>query len=110
MSHPSPQPDPSIESQHGRSSGFQTTDWSALANLNTPEFAEALAKLCQQYWYPVYAFIRRRAGTTHRAEDLTQAFFFQSHFVANVSDGGSRARKVSRILVDLGQELPGVGV
>ncbi|WP_442506646.1 RNA polymerase sigma factor [Novipirellula sp. SH528] len=75
MSHPFSQPDSSIESKHGRSSGFQTTDWSALANLNTPEFAEALAKLCQQYWYPVYAFIRRRAGTTHRAEDLTQAFF-----------------------------------
>ncbi len=46
-----------------------------LARLDTPEFADALAKLCQQYWYPVYAFIRRRTSDTHRAEDLTQAFF-----------------------------------
>lgn len=33
---------------------FQTTDWSVLSSLHTPDFAEALAKLCQQYWYPIY--------------------------------------------------------
>ena len=56
-------------------SDFQTTDWSVLSRLDTPDFAEALATLCQQYWYPVYAFVRRRTRDTHRAEDLTQAFF-----------------------------------
>jgi DNA-directed RNA polymerase specialized sigma24 family protein len=34
---------------------------------------QALAELCGQYWYPVYAFIRRRRGAEH-ASDLTQKF------------------------------------
>ncbi|MDF1825160.1 MAG: ECF-type sigma factor [Verrucomicrobiales bacterium] len=39
----------------------------------------ALADLCQLYWYPVYAYIRRRGKTAHDTEDLTQEFFF--HFL-----------------------------
>ena len=39
-----------------------------------PEDA-ALAQLCQTYWYPLYAFVRRGGATHHDAEDLTQAFF-----------------------------------
>lgn len=35
----------------------------------------ALEKLCRQYWYPIYAFVRRRGSDRHEAEDLTQAFF-----------------------------------
>lgn len=35
----------------------------------------ALAALCQQYWRPVYAFIRRNGSSSDRAQDLTQAFF-----------------------------------
>ena len=37
----------------------------------------ALAKLCQQYWYPLYAFARRRGYSPHDAQDLTQGFFLQ---------------------------------
>jgi RNA polymerase sigma-70 factor (ECF subfamily) len=40
---------------------------------------EALASLCSTYWYPLYAFIRRRGSSPHEAEDLTQEFFF--HFL-----------------------------
>ena len=36
---------------------------------------EALATLCESYWYPVYAFVRRLGHSAADAEDLTQAFF-----------------------------------
>ena len=35
----------------------------------------ALTELCQTYWYPLYAFLRRRGHESHAAEDLTQSFF-----------------------------------
>ena len=57
---------------------FQTTSWSlVIAAAEQPaESAEAaLAKLCQLYWYPVYAFARRRGNSEDDARDLTQAFF-----------------------------------
>jgi RNA polymerase sigma-70 factor (ECF subfamily) len=37
--------------------------------------ADALAKLCATYWFPIYAFIRRRGHSREEAEDLTQEFF-----------------------------------
>jgi RNA polymerase sigma-70 factor (ECF subfamily) len=36
---------------------------------------EALAKLCETYWYPLYAYVRQRGNTPHDAQDLTQEFF-----------------------------------
>jgi RNA polymerase sigma-70 factor (ECF subfamily) len=36
-----------------------------------------LELLCQRYWYPVYAYIRRRGNSREQAEDLTQGFFTQ---------------------------------
>lgn len=36
---------------------------------------EALARLCSQYWYPVFAFVRRQGHPADEAEDLTQGFF-----------------------------------
>jgi RNA polymerase sigma-70 factor (ECF subfamily) len=35
----------------------------------------ALAQLCQTYWYPLYAYARRRGKSPEDAEDLTQGFF-----------------------------------
>lgn len=57
---------------------FYTTRWStvlAAADRSSPESAEALATLCRVYWYPLYAFVRRRGYSAHEAEDLTQEFF-----------------------------------
>jgi RNA polymerase sigma-70 factor (ECF subfamily) len=36
---------------------------------------EALTRLCQAYWYPLYAFIRRQGYRPEDAQDLTQGFF-----------------------------------
>ena len=60
------------------SSRFATTRWSlvvAAGDRESPERGEALAVLCEAYWYPVYAFIRRTGRSTDDARDLTQAFF-----------------------------------
>jgi RNA polymerase sigma-70 factor (ECF subfamily) len=35
----------------------------------------ALAALCERYWYPLYAYVRRRTADVHEAQDLTQEFF-----------------------------------
>jgi len=35
----------------------------------------AMAELCRIYWYPLYAYVRRRGHDQHAAEDLTQEFF-----------------------------------
>ena len=35
----------------------------------------ALEELCERYWPPVYAFLRRKGNSRAEAEDLTQGFF-----------------------------------
>jgi hypothetical protein len=58
---------------------FQTTRWSlALAAQHAGDATrahKAMSELCRDYWYPLYAFVRRRGHATHDAQDLTQAFF-----------------------------------
>ena len=57
---------------------FHTTHWTevlAAGAENAPEAGEALARLCQTYWLPVYAFVRKRGHSPDRAKDLTQGFF-----------------------------------
>jgi len=57
---------------------FHTTRWSlvvAAAGEGGEEPRAALAELCQAYWYPVYAFLRRRGKGPEDASDLTQEFF-----------------------------------
>ncbi len=60
------------------SAQFAPTHWSvvlAAAGGDSPGAAEALAQLCQDYWYPLYAFVRRKGFAPHEAQDLTQDFF-----------------------------------
>jgi DNA-directed RNA polymerase specialized sigma24 family protein len=57
---------------------FATTHWSIVAQsalTDVPEAADALARLCEMYWPPIYSFIRRRGYTPSDAQDLTQSFF-----------------------------------
>src|SRR6188768_2363788 len=59
-------------------SGFQTTRWTlvqAAAENPTVDSRRALATLCQTYWHPVYAFIRRNGYNPDQSQDLTQGFF-----------------------------------
>lgn len=63
---------------HERRGRFATTRWSlviATRNEGSADAAAALATLCQAYWFPVYAFIRRSGRTEDVARDLTQGFF-----------------------------------
>jgi RNA polymerase sigma-70 factor (ECF subfamily) len=56
---------------------FVTTRWSVVlaACQPTPESAAALETICREYWYPLYAFVRRSGKSPHDAQDLTQEFF-----------------------------------
>jgi RNA polymerase sigma factor (sigma-70 family) len=57
---------------------FATTHWStvlAAGDSASPESQAALEKLCLQYWFPLYAFVRRKGYSPEDAQDLTQSFF-----------------------------------
>jgi RNA polymerase sigma factor (sigma-70 family) len=60
------------------SGSFATTRWSVVLEAGQrldPNAAAALAELCQRYWYPLYAYVRRRGNDADDARDLTQEFF-----------------------------------
>jgi RNA polymerase sigma-70 factor (ECF subfamily) len=62
----------------GAGSRFATTQWSlvlAAAQTTCVESQAALSKLCSLYWYPLYAYSRRRGLDADRASDVTQGFF-----------------------------------
>jgi RNA polymerase sigma factor (sigma-70 family) len=62
----------------GEGAAFTTTHWSVVITAghdNLAGAAAALDQLCRKYWYPIYAFVRRRGADRHDAEDLTQGFF-----------------------------------
>jgi DNA-directed RNA polymerase specialized sigma24 family protein len=64
--------------QPASSKGFQTTRWSLIFAARDGEAAEAkeaLAALCGEYWYPLYAFVRRKGYDAEIAQDLVQGFF-----------------------------------
>jgi RNA polymerase sigma factor (sigma-70 family) len=57
---------------------FATTQWSVVLTAGRAGFQQAqdaLETLCRTYWYPLYAYVRRRGYSPPDAEDLTQAFF-----------------------------------
>jgi RNA polymerase sigma factor (sigma-70 family) len=69
---------PSSAERAERQPVFATTHWSVVLKAglaDTTHAREALANLCQTYWYPLYAYVRRRGYSAHDAQDLTQAFF-----------------------------------
>jgi RNA polymerase sigma-70 factor (ECF subfamily) len=62
------------------SSQFPTTRWTLVAAAGEPhrkEARSALVSLCENYWYPLYAFLRRSGHRADQAQDLTQEFFIR---------------------------------
>jgi RNA polymerase sigma-70 factor (ECF subfamily) len=73
---------------------FATTHWTvvlAAGRRHTPQADHALEELCRTYWFPLYAYVRRRGHPKADAEDLVQAFF--ARFLAkNYLEGLSEER------------------
>ena len=70
-----------MSSQEASSEGprlFPNTRWSvvlAARQPESPESAAALETICRDYWYPLYAYVRRCGQSPPDAQDLTQEFF-----------------------------------
>lgn len=57
---------------------FRTTHWSVVLHAGdvlSLQRGRALEQLCRAYWFPLYAFVRRRGHEVEEARDLTQGFF-----------------------------------
>lgn len=77
---------------------FTTTQWSVVLRARDApgtEARQALASLCESYWYPIYAFVQRSGNDPVEAQDLTQAYFTQlleKDFLASVRPEAGRFR------------------
>ena len=77
---------------------FATTHWTvvlAAGQRHTPQSDGALEELCKTYWFPLYAYVRRRGHSKQDAEDLVQAFFarlLEKNFLANLDSEKGKFR------------------
>ena len=77
---------------------FVTTHWSMVVKAgrsDTPLARAALEKLCRTYWFPLYAYVRRRGQSVEDAQDLTQEFFarvLERHWLARADQAKGRFR------------------
>jgi RNA polymerase sigma factor (sigma-70 family) len=90
---------------------FVTTRWSVVltaGHSDSPPARDALEKLCQTYWYPLYAYVRRNGRSPEDAQDLTQEFFarlLEGHWVERADREKGRFRSflltvMNRFLAD----------
>jgi DNA-directed RNA polymerase specialized sigma24 family protein len=82
-----------------RSGRFPTTRWSLViraAEGDTERAQEALARLCEAYWRPLYSFARRTGEREEDAKDVVQGFFAdflgRTHLLGSVSHSSGRFR------------------
>ena len=79
-------------------SSFTTTHWSlvlAAGKGASADAQEALAALCETYWYPLYAYVRRQGHQPDDAQDLTQEFFarlLEKHYLQSADPERGRFR------------------
>ncbi len=77
---------------------FATTRWSLVELArggDSPGARGAMAELCESYWYPVYAYVRRCGHSVDEAQDLTQEFFaswLARDLLGSVDSGKGRFR------------------
>jgi RNA polymerase sigma factor (sigma-70 family) len=89
---------PDTPSSRPQQAWFATTHWSvvlAAKDRHAPAGRQALESLCQGYWYPLYAFVRRQGHQPEDAADLTQEFFtrlLDKNWLADVSRTKGRFR------------------
>src|SRR6266404_1009155 len=80
---------------------FATTHWSVVVRAGdsrSPETASAMERLCRTYWFPIYAFIRKRGHSPEQAQDPTQEFF--ERFVEkNYGSKAARERACFRVFL-----------
>jgi RNA polymerase sigma factor (sigma-70 family) len=90
--------DHSSQSSQAPGDVFATTHWTvvlAAGRRSTPQSNLALEELCRVYWFPLYAYVRRRGYAKEDAEDLTQAFFARflaKNYLAGLSAERGRFR------------------
>ncbi len=88
-----------VAAEESRSSpAFATTRWTLVLAAGDGASSEghlALDQLCQAYWFPLYAYVRRRGYDAHAAQDLTQGFFarlLERNDLARITREGGRFR------------------
>jgi RNA polymerase sigma-70 factor (ECF subfamily) len=88
----------SSQSSHAPGDVFATTHWTvvlAAGRRHTPQSDGALEELCRTYWFPLYAYVRRRGHNKEDAEDSVQAFFarfLEKNYLAGLSAERGRFR------------------
>jgi DNA-directed RNA polymerase specialized sigma24 family protein len=94
MANATDRPDSAPGSDHQ----FAVTRWSVVlvaGHRSSPDSRRALQSLCEAYWYPLYAYVRRRVTDVNDAQDLTQAFFAEllaKNYVATANSERGRFR------------------
>lgn len=59
---------------------FATTHWSLIVTSREKDSSlrrESLSELCRSYWYPLFAFLRRKGNSPEQAADFVQGFFLE---------------------------------
>jgi RNA polymerase sigma factor (sigma-70 family) len=80
------------------SAQFPTTRWTLVMAAGHPHRKEALSalvSLCENYWYPLYAYLRRRGYPADQAQDLIQEFFvrlLEGRYLDRADPGKGRFR------------------
>src|SRR5688572_414375 len=91
-------PKDSTESPFQGAVAFRTTQWSVILAAGSDDVVQSMAaleELCKRYWFPLYAYVRRRGYSHADAADLTQSFFARilgNEAFTIVSPGAARFR------------------